>query len=268
MIFLIAGIKGGVGKSTVSLSLIHYLTVEKGLEPLVIDADNANPDVFKAVHNSADHDGFDRGKVINLSIETSDDWITIIDTIEQLDQGTPVVINTPASGKEPLFEYSQTLDEVLGELKRALVTFWPINDQRDCLELLKAYLSHFPNRKVHVIKNGFYGKEEKFDLFAAAKNLPVIIEQRGGASFWLPPLASRVANRVYSDRQTFNYLLHHLPLGSRAELKRWLNRVNQIFQASIEDADLNLLFSRDKNDLSGLKPESRTDPLEAENPDD
>ena len=46
-IYVVGGSKGGVGKSLVSMSLIHNLT-QRGEEVFVIDADTSNPDVFKS----------------------------------------------------------------------------------------------------------------------------------------------------------------------------------------------------------------------------
>lgn len=237
MIFLVGGIKGGVGKSTISLALFYYLTAEISQEPLVIDSDRANPDVYKAIKNCADHDRFDVQKVINLPIDTPDDWIAAIDLIERTDRQVPIIINTHAGGKEALLEYGQTLDEVLDELGRTLITYWPINAQRDCLELLKEYLEIFPTRKVHVLKNGFCGREHQFELYDSAKNLPNQIKERGGGSYWLPVLASRVANLAYTDRRTFNYLARNMPIGSRAELKRWLAKTNAIFKLSLGEVE-------------------------------
>ena len=46
-VYMVSGSKGGVGKSIVSMSLIHYLS-KRDEKLLLIDADTANPDVGKA----------------------------------------------------------------------------------------------------------------------------------------------------------------------------------------------------------------------------
>ncbi len=43
-VYMVSGSKGGVGKSIVSMSLIHYLS-KRDEKLLLIDADTANPDV-------------------------------------------------------------------------------------------------------------------------------------------------------------------------------------------------------------------------------
>ena len=46
-IYLCAGNKGGTGKSMVATALIDAF-LQRGVEPLLIETDDANPDVFKA----------------------------------------------------------------------------------------------------------------------------------------------------------------------------------------------------------------------------
>ena len=46
-IYVVGGSKGGVGKSLVTMALVHYLK-ENDDEVFLIDADTSNPDVLKS----------------------------------------------------------------------------------------------------------------------------------------------------------------------------------------------------------------------------
>lgn len=45
------------------------------------------------------------------------------------------------------------------------MTLWVINPQRDSLELLKEYMEAVPDGSVHVVRKGYFGGEEKFELY-------------------------------------------------------------------------------------------------------
>lgn len=100
----------------------------------------------------------------------------------------------------------------------ALITFWIINRQRDSVELLKEYMDVVPG-ELHVVRNTFYGEPHKFELFNNSK-IRSEVEKRG-ATIDCPDLADRVADDMYSGRLSITKAAVEMPLGNRAELKRW-----------------------------------------------
>lgn len=216
-IYIIGGSKGGVGKSFVSMALIDHL-VAGDETVLLIDADTSNPDVYKAYNSIVE------AHLINL--DDADGWI---DLVNQCDAHPDcvVVVNTAARNNRGVSAYGQTLSSTLGELKRKLVTYWVINRQRDSLELLREYLEVLPNSDVHVVRNGYFGEERKFELYNGSK-LRKAVEDKGGRSVTFPDLADRVSDDIYSRRLSISQAAQELPLGNRAELARWKSQVTKV----------------------------------------
>ncbi|TXH44312.1 MAG: protein mobD [Burkholderiaceae bacterium] len=212
-IFLCAGNKGGTGKSMVATALIDAL-LQRGIEPFVIETDDANPDVFKA------HSG--TVQCAALSLDEADGWIELINSIDRT-RGVPVVVNTAARNSAGVARYGQTLRSTLGALGRTLVTLWVINRQRDSLELLADYLDVMPvsaDHQVHVVRNLYYGGSDKFQLYSSSE-LKKRVEGSGGKTLDFPDLADRVADELATKRLTLQAAMGEMPLGHRAELIRW-----------------------------------------------
>src|SRR4051812_34398241 len=208
--YVIGGSKGGVGKSLVTISVIDYLQ-EKGEKPVLIETDTSNPDVHKAYKDIVE------ARLIDL--DKADGWIELVNACDQMPEAT-VVVNTAARNNRGVSSYGQTLNSTLAELKRKLVTLWVINRQRDSLELLREYMTAIPNAAVHVIRNGYFGDEGQFELYNASKTRDAL-ESKGGKSVTFPNLADRVSDDIYSKRLSVTKALQELPIGHRAELKRW-----------------------------------------------
>ena len=223
-IYLIGGSKGGVGKSLVTMATIDYLQ-DKDEKVLLIESDTSNPDVWKSYKDSA------TTELVNL--DEADGWIHLINLCDS-NPDSIVVINTAARNNKGVSAYGETLNSTLAELKRKLVTLWVINRQRDSLELLKEYMDAVPNAAVHVVRNGHYGEEKKFELYNGSK-LRTAVEERGGQSVTFPDLADRVSDDIYIKRLSIAIALKELPLGNRAELARWRGEVKKILAGVIHE---------------------------------
>lgn len=95
------------------------------------------------------------------------------------------------------------------------------------LELLKEFLEAIRRASVHVVRNGYFGDERKFELYNASK-VRAAVESRGGKSVTLPDLADRVADDLYTQRLSIGAAAKVLPLGNRAELFRWRAEVRAV----------------------------------------
>lgn len=216
-IYLVGGSKGGVGKSLVTMALVDHL-LEQGESVLLIESDTSNPDVYKAYKDTL------TAHLLNL--DEADGWIELVNLCDGAPKSV-VVVNTAARNNRGVSAYGQTLSSTLAELKRTLVTFWVINRQRDSLELLKEYMAAIPSTDVHVVRNGHFGEERKFELYNGS-NLKKAVESKGGRSVTFPDLADRVSDDIYSKRLSIGRAGKELPLGNRAELSRWKGEVTKM----------------------------------------
>ena len=223
-IYLIGGSKGSVGKSLVTMATVDYLQ-ERGESVLLIESDTSNPDVWKAYKESTETE------LVNL--DEADGWIQLVNLCDSKPDSV-VVINTAARNNKGVSAYGETLNSTLAELKRKLVTLWVINRQRDSLELLKEYMDAIPNSAVHVVRNGHFGEEKKFELYNGSK-LRRAVEERGGQSVTFPDLADRVSDDIYSKRMSIAVALKELPIGNRAELTRWRNEVKKVLETVVHE---------------------------------
>jgi len=222
-ILLVGGSKGGVGKSLVSMCLLD-LMAEMG--PVLIESDTSNPDTLKSYGQDV--------AAFALNLDQAEGWMDLVNVCEQEKQ-RDVVINTAARNNQGVGAHGELLQSSLGEMERRLVTLWVINDQRDSLELLRDYLETIRDSVVHVVRNLHFGEESRFGMYNESK-LRKQVEERGGRSLSLPALASRVAGALYSGRLTIAKAAKTLPLGDRAELRRWRSSVTQALGPVVHEA--------------------------------
>jgi len=190
---------------------------------LLIESDTSNPDVWKAYKESI--------KTELLNLDEADGWIKLVEFCDNHNDHI-VVINTAARNNTGVTSYGETLNSTLAELNRKLVTLWVINRQRDSLELLNDFIGAISNSEVHVVRNGYFGAKQKFELYNNSKTKKMV-EERGGKSITFPDLADRVTDSIFIDRLSIAKALIELPIGNRAELKRWKNEVKTVLQQVI-----------------------------------
>ena len=216
-IYIIGGSKGGVGKSLLSIALVDYL-VSNNESVLLLESDTGNPDVWKAYKDSI------KCELINL--DEADGWIQLVNICDE-NKDSIIVINTAARNNISVSKYGDTLNSTLDELKRKLVTFWIINRQRDSLEMLIEYTDTMNNSLTHVVKNGHFGDDRKFELYNNSKTKKSVEESKG-KSLYFPDLADRVSDEIYTNRMSIEGALKEMSIGNRAELNRWKNEVKNM----------------------------------------
>ncbi len=226
-IFYVGGGKGGVGKSKLTFALVDYL-LDEGKQVLLLESDTSNPDVYKAHHQ---HEN-DMLQCREVDLDTSDGWMDMVNAADEFSNHC-LVINSAARSSMGIARYGATLRETLPELHRNLVTFWVINRQRDSIELLRGFLNIFPDALIHVCRNLYFGAPEKFELYNRSKSREII--ERKGRTLDFPELADRVADKLYSGRMPLKTALKELPIGDRAELRRWKNACAEMFGTALDE---------------------------------
>jgi CobQ/CobB/MinD/ParA nucleotide binding domain len=216
-IYWVGGSKGGVGKSIVAGALVDYL-LERERKVVLIECDTSNPDVWKAYKDLV-HTEF-------VNLDERDGWIHLVNLCDER-RDSVTVVNTGARSSLAVKQYGEILDGSLSELG-TLVALWVINRQRDSLELLREFMDAVPRAEVHVVRNGYFGDEKRFELYNVSK-IRAAVESRGGKSVTLPDLADRVADDLYSQRLPLSVAAKTLPIGNRAELGRWRGEVGKLF---------------------------------------
>ncbi len=198
-IIMIGGGKGGVGKSMVTMALIDALLTD-GENIVVVESDDSNPDIYKAVN-----------KLVPCEICNLDDqsgYIRLGGIIEQ-GKNACIVVNTAARATSGIVEHSGILADVSKELGRELVMLWPINRQRDSLELLKTFLDKARGyNETYTVINSYFGPEEKFSRYCIPltedeqkeKNRPPKIRERVTGTIIFPELNDLVADKLIDNR--------------------------------------------------------------------
>lgn len=228
-LYFIGGSKGGVGKSMVSIALCDYLTQHKGQHIKLIESDTSNPDVGKIFAKD------EKVEVISCRLDDADGWIELVNLCDG--NQDDVVVNSAARANEAIAEFGGTLIGSLDELKMDFTTFWVINRQRDSIELLKGYMESVPAGALHVVRNMHFGAATKFELYNNSK-LKGEAEKRG-STIDFPDLADRVSDAMYSQRLSVARGLEEMPLGNKAELKRWRNAAWQMFASTFAEENGN-----------------------------
>jgi hypothetical protein len=221
-IYWVGGSKGGVGKSMMTVATVDYL-LQRGDEVLLVQCDTSNPDVWNAYK--------DELQCELVELDEADGWIDFVNMCDE-HRDKVIVVNTAARNNMAVRQYGPTLDTSLDELGAKLVALWMINRQRDSLELLKDFMVAMPKADVHVVRNGYFGDERKFELYSESK-VREAVEGRGGKSVTLPELADRVADDIYSQRLPLRVAAKTLPIGNRAELARWRIEVRKVLAAVV-----------------------------------
>lgn len=227
---IVAGGKGGVGKTTCTLATIYYL-VKLGKEVHLIEADTSNPDVAKAHQRKPDKGSDNTAPTLPMSLldlDVEDGWLELLNVRAEHPERV-IVVNTGARSNLAIDRFGPLLSAGLEELGATLTTLWMIDSSRDCVELLIQYRKTFPSTTTHVLRNAHLSRS--FDLYDAS-NLRRELEAGGGLSLTLPPLTQRVAQALSANRLSLADAARSetLPFGHKVALRRWLADVSTVLK--------------------------------------
>jgi hypothetical protein len=222
-VVFVGGNKGGVGKSLASMALIDYWLSQNPAKPVfLVDTDTSNPDVAHAYGKTVPH--------YLPNITKRDGWIDLVDKLDEEDQRkSSIVVNLASQSNQYWEQYGSILLKGLQAMKRPAICMWLINRQKDSLELLAEFREKAAGVKIHVVRNAYFGEEQKFELYNG-NEIRKEIEGAGGKSVTFPELADRITDRLYTKRMTVAEAGGKgMLLGSQAEVNRWREECAEVF---------------------------------------
>ena len=89
-------------------------------------------------------------------------------------------------------------------------------------------LNNNNNVVIHVVRNTYFGIEERFELYNTSE-VRKCIEERGGKSLNFPDLADRIMDEMNINGLSITKSLKSLSVFEKAELTNWREQVKIVF---------------------------------------
>ena len=227
MIVIIGGAKGGVGKSLVSAITYDYL-LSQGSNPVLIETDNSNPDVFKMYHNK-DYNGY-KVEPYAKDMDTDKGWAAILNIMSDTAAANrDVVLNTAARNSSKIAENGESINIISESID--VITLWVINDNRDSIILLKDYIS-IVKQRICVIKNGYFGEESDFGLFEESQ----LRKDKVIPSVYIPKYTDAMREAIYNQRKAIFELDQSLSFGDRILAGARLRKSREAIKTALDTA--------------------------------
>ena len=206
-LIMVGGGNGGVGKSTVTMALLDALR-QDGHAPVYVETDDSNPDVYKAVNGTVPCE--------ICTLDTESGYVRLGDLMESKTD-SPIVVNTPARATPGILEHGGILCDVAKETWRRMVMVWPLNRQRDGLELLKQFVDvGQPYAAIYALLNTYFGDVDKFARYQVSK-----LRDRVTGTVIFPELNDLVADRLIDRRLPLWAEGEQFTLAQRSVLTRY-----------------------------------------------
>ena len=170
--------------------MAHFLT-EAREKVFLIDADTSNPGRVQILWPR-------RCQCELVNLDDADGWIRFVNICDE-NKDAIVVVNTAARNNQGVSAYGATLSKSLEDWDRDLVILWVINRAARQSRTAQGLYRGDPASTVHVVKNGYFGADAKFELFNNSQ-IKKAIEAHGGRSVLFPDMADRVSDDLYSNR--------------------------------------------------------------------
>lgn len=216
-IIVVGGGKGGVGKTTISMAVVDTL-LKHDKEVILIESDKENSDAFFALENVI--------PCVVCDLSQIEGWELLGNTLES-NPTKWIVINTAAGATGQLVEFGHLLADAAKELGIGMVMLWPINRQRDCLELLRKFFegdSASAYQATYVVKNTYFGEAKKFARFDNSK-----IKERTTGTISMPELYDTLTDKIVDNRWAFGSTTG-LSIVERSILNKFRSDVDQAFK--------------------------------------
>jgi hypothetical protein len=230
-IYYVGGSKGGIGKSLISTVLVQFLIDKYGRDKKIhlIETDESNPDVGRMYN----------GKIPVTPIvldEREAGWITLYDILDE-SEDTLFVINSAARSNHGIEANGGNFSDALEDqsVPYDLVTFWPVNRQLDCVNLLMDYLRVIRYGPVFVIRNNYWGEPKDFLIYDSMTKKPQnvdLTQSRISGTLDFPALNDLITLAFYSYGKTLPEAAGMLNVFRRQIFTSWKNRAYEMFEST------------------------------------
>jgi len=216
-IYNVSSSKGGVGKSTVAIGLIHHL-INAGSTVHCIETDNSNPDVGLIYR--------DETAVSPICLDQKEGWMQLMDAIEDV-QEEAIVINGAARSTVAWRDYGNLLFDASTHLEANIVTIWVLDCKHDSMQLLDDFLAYVPNHPIVAAINTHWGTRDQFWRWDQSQ-----LKQKVSSEILIPRLANRCADIFHSDKVSPGKALQGktLRLADRIEISSWVRKFSEAIQ--------------------------------------
>lgn len=157
VVWLVAGNKGGVGKSAVAKGMVEWLRLHE-TPVMIVDGDKRTPDVHEAFNDILPTQQFDLNDEIG--------WPLFSDFLCETDFSGHIVTNLPDGINERAIDYFQRLDRLALGYNFEVKVLFVINTLPDGLHLFDKLSESF--KSVYPVKNLYSGLQSEFDHFDVA----------------------------------------------------------------------------------------------------
>lgn len=231
-LYLVAGDKGGVGKSQIAEAFTDYLIERKKLKPVVVEADMRNPDVARMFEGVCD--------VERINLREKEGWFELSSIVHEA-AGRPVVLSLPGNIGDAMERYNEVLAEALRDLKQDAYMFWVLNREPDSINLLRVALDSLSPvlKRTVAVRNLHWGEAAKFTRWNESKTREKLLAD-GGLEIDIEDLHDKLVDATkralpkavrfsayddVKDPDTGEALRY----GFKAELKRWVDSTFRAF---------------------------------------
>jgi hypothetical protein len=124
-----------------------------------------------------------------------------------------------------------------GKVPYNFVTLWPINRQKDSVELLEDFLNHVSFGPVYPIRNEYFGEPDDFTLYAKYFGESNLLKSRVVKILDFPALADIIADDFYTGGKTIPETVDSLGAFAGQSFLSWRNQVYAMFGEMKEFGD-------------------------------
>jgi hypothetical protein len=188
---------------------------------LLVESDDSNPDVYKALSDTV------QCEICNLDLQEG--YIKLGELIEA-NQKSNIVVNTAARATNGIVEHVGIIKDTCTATGHELVLVWPINRQRDSLELLRDVMQvRDAFKAAYVVLNTYFGKAEKFTRYNNSK-----MKQSVTGTIELPELDDDTTDILIDNRLHLGNAAEKLTIAKRSALHKYRTQVHDAFNEVIK----------------------------------
>lgn len=208
------GGKGGVGKTMVTIAVVDAL-LARGESVVLVESDDSNPDAYKALNKLV--------PCSLLNLDSEDGYLNLCNLIES-NPDACIVVNTAARATDSIIKHGGILGDTAKELNRELVMLWPINRQRDSVELLKNLLDGVGDifSATYTVINTYWGAPEKFMRYNNSKQ-----KERVTGTVVFPELNDLVSDKMNDNRLALSNAAEGMTIAERSVLSRFRHAAHE-----------------------------------------